>query len=118
MPEKPNEPIVDEYLENAAAQYFISSSLDESSSATPIMSVSHSGSLSGRCSTYSWGADEGVSVCVCVCLCLSGSYFQLFNELECVCLCVCPSAVLEGVQKPFGSQLLMKPPINSFFCAA
>ena len=67
--EDPNEPFADSYLDRYLASIHDG---DESGDATPIpsgsLSVSHgwsdttfTGSASGRCSTYSWGVDEGVS---------------------------------------------------------
>ena len=81
LPEKATEPMVDEYLK-AAAQYFASGG--DPGSATPVpsgsVSVSHrwsdstlTGTLSGRCSSYSWGADEAVRM---VLSCLIGVFFN------------------------------------------
>ena len=81
LPEKATEPMVDEYLKTAA-QYFASGG--DPGSATPVpsgsVSVSHrwsdstlTGTLSGRCSSYSWGADEAVRTLLS---CLVGVFFN------------------------------------------
>ena len=73
LPEEASEPIVDKYL-GAAAQYF--QYVSDSERETPVPSGSASvsyhwsdstltGSFSGRCSSYSWGADEAVSAIHC-----------------------------------------------------
>lgn len=73
LPEEASEPIVDKYL-GAAAQYF--QYVSDSDRETPVPSGSASvsyhwsdstltGSFSGRCSSYSWGADEDVSAIHC-----------------------------------------------------
>ena len=68
--EDPAEPLADSYLDRYLASL---RDTDDSGDITPIpsgsLSISHgwsdttfTGSASGRCSTYSWGADEGVSL--------------------------------------------------------
>ena len=69
--EDPDEPFAESYLDRYLAS--IHDGDDDSGDATPIpsssLSISHgwsdttfTGSASGRCSTYSWGVDEGVSL--------------------------------------------------------
>ena len=81
LPEEATEPMVDEYL-RTAAQYFASGG--DPDSVTPVpsgsVSVSHrwsdstlTGTFSGRCSSYSWGADEAVRTLLS---CLVGVFFN------------------------------------------